>query len=114
MSSLGVEGPSMGPASPTYDMLGETGERLDLDGRAVGLHLLGRLFTQVCAWAKLASKLAVEPCRKTAFLCTGWQSSFLVSHRRQTGLRLSPGNRAMLKLVISLQISQLALIFVHF
>jgi hypothetical protein len=48
------------------------------------------LFTHTWPPEKFASKLAVEPCRKTAFLCTGLQSSPFLSQRLQTGFRLSP------------------------
>lgn len=54
-----------------------------------GRHVFGLLLTHIWPWVKLVSKLAVDPCRKTAFFCTGLQVRPFASHRLQTGRRLS-------------------------
>ena len=67
------------------------GRRLDsVEERADDLQFLGLLFTHVWSCLKLASRFAVEPCRKTGWRRAGLQSRPLASHRLQIGFLLSP------------------------
>jgi hypothetical protein len=69
---------------------GACGTLVVVDDWSSSFQFFGLLLTHVWHWAKFASKFAVEPCRKTAFLCKGLQSNPFVLHRVHTGLCLSP------------------------